>query len=71
MDIDIKIKLGKRIKELRSRKKITQEKLADSASIDYKYLQTIEGKTPPNVKIETLEKIAKALDVKLSSLLDL
>jgi transcriptional regulator with XRE-family HTH domain len=71
MTSDIKLKLGKRIKELRSKKKITQEKLADSAAIDYKYLQTIEGKDPPNIKIETIERIAKALNVKVSALLDL
>lgn len=71
MKEDIKIKLGKQIKKLRSRKKFTQEKLADAAEIDYKYLQTIEGKNPPNVKIETLERIAKALNVSLSGLLDL
>ncbi len=70
MNADIKIKLGKRIKELRAKKKITQEELAGTAGIDYKYLQTIEGKNPPNVKIETLEKIAKALDVPIGKLLN-
>lgn len=49
---------------------MTQEELADAAEIDYKYLQTIEGKNPPNVKIETIEKIAKALGVKIGKLLD-
>ena len=68
--MNIKIKLGQRIKELRAARKITQEKLADTSGIDYKYLQTIEGKSPPNVKIETLEKIAKALNIKVSKLLD-
>lgn len=71
MNIDIKLKIGKRIKELRAKKKMTQEQLADAASIDYKYLQTIEGKNPPNIKIETLEKISKALKVQLSVLLEL
>ena len=70
MDADIKIKLGKRIKELRAKKKITQEELASTAEIDYKYLQTIEGKNPPNVKIETINKIAKAFKISPSQLLD-
>lgn len=70
MNTDIKIKLGKRIKELRTKRKITQEELAGAAEIDYKYLQTIEGKNPPNVKIETLEKIAKALNIHVGKLLN-
>lgn len=68
METNIKLKLGKKIKELRTKKGMTQEELAGAAEIDYKYLQTIEGKNPPNVKIETLEKIAKALGVTLSKL---
>lgn len=70
MNINIKMKLSKRIKELRAKREMTQEELADAAEIDYKYLQTIEGKNPPNVKIETLEKIAKALGVPLGKLLN-
>lgn len=70
MNADIKIKLGRRIKELRAKKKMTQEELAGAAEIDYKYLQTIEGKNPPNAKIETLEKIAKALGVPVGKLLN-
>ena len=70
METDIKLKLGKRIKELRTKRKMTQEELSGVAEIDYKYLQTIEGKNPPNIKIETLEKIAKALNVPTKKLLD-
>ena len=70
MEKDIKIKLGKRIKELRVKRKMTQEELAVDAEIDYKYFQTIEGKNPPNVKVETIEKLAKALQTSPSKLLD-
>lgn len=67
---NIKLKMGKRLKELRKKQKITQEEFANRADIDYKYMQKIEGKNPPNIKVETLEKLAKAFNVSLSKLLD-
>ena len=47
----------------------TQDKLSEVADIDYKYLQRIEGKNPPALKIDTIGKLAKALRVKPSELL--
>jgi transcriptional regulator with XRE-family HTH domain len=70
MNNDIRLKLVKRIKELRAKYGITQEKLSETADIDYKYLQRIEGKNPPAMKIDTLGKIAKALHVTPSELLE-
>ena len=49
---------------------MTQEGLAEKAGIDYKYLQKIEGKNPPNLKLETIEKLAKALRIKPSKLIE-
>ena len=71
METSIRLKLGKRIKQLRKYRGYTQDKFSELAKIDYKYLQKIEGKGPPNLKIETIEKIAKALDVSVSKLLAL
>ncbi|MBU1122360.1 MAG: helix-turn-helix domain-containing protein [Candidatus Omnitrophica bacterium] len=70
MEKSIKLLLGKKIKEIRQKNKLTQERLSEMADIDYKYLQKIEGKNPPNIKIETIEKIAKALKITPSKLLD-
>ncbi len=70
MIINICLKLGQNIKKLRIRKSYTQQKLSEEANIDYKYLQRIEGKTPPNLKVETIAKIAKALNVPPSVLLE-
>ena len=70
MKTSARIKLGKKIKQLRNDCDYTQEKFAEVADIDYKYLQRIEGKNPPNVKLETLERLAKALKVSLSKLMD-
>jgi len=65
----IRLKLGKKIKELRVKRGYTQEKLSEVAMIDYKYVQRIEGKNPPALKVDTIGKIAKALKVKPAELL--
>lgn len=70
MEASVRLKLGKTIKESRKKYGYTQERLSELAKIDYKYLQRIEGKNPPNPKLETLEKLAKALKIPLSRLLD-
>ena len=68
-DSAIRLKLGRKIKEFRGKRGYTQERLAELASIDYKYLQRIEGKNPPALKIDTIEKIAKALNLSLQKLM--
>ncbi|MDP8212785.1 MAG: helix-turn-helix transcriptional regulator [Candidatus Zapsychrus exili] len=70
MKASIRIKLSKRIKELRKKRNYTQDRLSGLSGIDYKYIQKIEGKNPPNLKVETIERLAKALKVKPSKLLD-
>lgn len=70
METIIRLKLGRRIKELRKKYSYTQEKFSELADIDYKYLQRIEGKHPPNIKLETLERLANAFKISLSKLLD-
>ena len=70
MEYTIRRKLGKKIKELRKKYDYTQEKLSEAANIDYKYIQRIEGKKPPAVRIDTIEKLAKALKVKPYKLLE-
>ena len=66
---NIRLRIGKRIKELRATCGYTQEKLSEVADIDYKYLQRLEGKNPPALKVDTIEKLAKALKVKPAELL--
>lgn len=70
MESNIRLKLGMNIKRLRKKYGYTQEKLSELTNIDYKYIQRIEGKNPPAIKIDTIEKLAKALNVKPSELLD-
>ena len=70
MSTTARIKLAKRLKQLRKKYNYTQEKLAEMTGIDYKYLQKIEGSKPPAVKIDTLERLAKAFRIPISKLLD-
>ena len=58
--MDIKEKIGKRIRELRDFKKISQEKLAELADLDRTYISSVE-KGKRNISIENIEKIVKAL----------
>jgi HTH-type transcriptional regulator, competence development regulator len=71
MDISIRLTFGKKLRALRKKRKLTQEKLSEMAVVDYKYLQRLEGKNPPNIKLETIAKLAKALEAKPSELLEL
>lgn len=63
------IELGRKIKTLRRKLGITQEQLAELIGTSYKYLQRIEGKTPPDVRLTTIVRLAKALKVKPAELL--
>ena len=60
--LNIKDLLGKRIKEIRKKRGLTQEKLAELATIEIPSLSNIEnGKNYPNQ--ETLAKISDALNI--------
>ena len=69
METNIRLKLGKNIRGLRNKHGYTQNKLSELADIDYKYLQRIEGKNPPALKIDTIGRLAKALKAKPAELL--
>ena len=64
----IKKLLGKRIKKLRTAKKLTQEDLADILGTDQKHISNIEcGVTFPS---QLLKEIANALNVSLPELFE-
>ena len=65
----INIKFGKKVKEVRKKLGITQEQLAEMTKTSYKYIQRIEGKTPPDVRLTTIEKISKALQISIPQLM--
>lgn len=67
--MDLNQIVGENIKTLRQGKKISQENLAGIAEIDRRYIQSIE-KGKRNISLNTLYKISKALDVKMSEILE-
>ena len=62
------INLGKRIKELRSKSKFSQDKLSKKANIPFSTLTKIEAGYTPNPSMETLIKIADAFGIGLDEL---
>lgn len=56
-------KVGSRIKELRTQKKLTLEKLAELSDSSKSYIWELENKNPPRPSAEKLAEIAKALGV--------
>lgn len=61
--------IGSKIKKLRLEKDMTQEELAVKAGIPYATLIKIEGDTVKNPTINTLQKLAEALEVSVDELL--
>ena len=65
--VEIKCKIGSRIKELRGGKQMSQKDLSYAANLDRSYIASVEN-GQRNISIINLEKISKALDVSLSNL---
>jgi len=63
-------KLAKRIKELRLERELTQEEAAKKCGLKYKYYQEYEGKNPRDMRLSTMEKIAKGFGITLSELIN-
>lgn len=59
--------IGTRIRAMRNAKGLTQQKLADIAGLDYRYIGALE-RGERNFSIDTLEKVLVALDVSLTEL---
>jgi regulatory protein munI len=65
--MDIKSKVGKRIKEIREKAEMSQKDLAYSSDLDRSYIASVEnGKR--NISIINIEKIAKSLGISISEL---
>jgi len=61
--------IAKTVKRLRGKMGISQEKLARLANVSNNTIINIEAGKQGNPTIETLKKIAKALNVKIEELL--
>jgi transcriptional regulator with XRE-family HTH domain len=65
---DIRVQLGKRVRDLRHEHKWTQVELAEMLGIDRSYLSEIEtGKKDPSLRV--LKAIADGFNLSLSQLL--
>jgi transcriptional regulator with XRE-family HTH domain len=67
--MDLKIKVGLRITQLRQAKNLSQQKFAYVADMERTYLSHIE-KGRKNISIGTLEKILSALEVSVNDFFD-
>ena len=61
--------IGKNIKRLRQAKGISQDKLSKLADLSLQTIVKMELDDKPNPTIETVQKIAKALDISLDDLM--
>lgn len=60
--MDIKLLVGKRVKELRNKLGVSQEELADIVGLDRTYITSVEC-VRRNISIVNIEKLAKSLRV--------
>ena len=67
---DIKVRFSRRLRRLRQKSGYTQQELAELADIEYKHVQRLESKKPCDIKLSTLQKLAKAFKIPLTKLLD-
>lgn len=64
---DILIRFGRKIREIRKSKGISQEELAHKADLHRTYIGMIE-RAEKNITLINIEKIAKALEISLDKL---
>jgi len=64
-----KSNIARNIRKLRQKKGISQDRLSKLADLSLNTIVNIESGNNPNPTIETLKKIAKALEVSIEELL--
>lgn len=62
-------KIGENIRKLRQKRKISQDRLSKEADLALNTIVKIETDKNPNPTFETLQKIAKALNVSVDELI--
>lgn len=61
--------LLERIRQLRAERGLTQEEFAEKAQISYKYYQAVEAGRKADLRLSTLERLAKAHGLQVWELL--
>jgi len=67
MKKEILIKFGKKVREIRIKQNLSQEKLATKAGVHRTYIGMIE-RAEKNITLENIEKVAKALGLSVKEL---
>jgi transcriptional regulator with XRE-family HTH domain len=67
--MNVKQKVGNRIRDLRIKRNLSQEKFAHLCGLDRTYIASVE-KGKRNISIVNIEKIARGLDIQISELLE-
>ncbi|TSC91316.1 MAG: putative transcription factor, MBF1 like protein [Parcubacteria group bacterium Gr01-1014_2] len=65
MKKEVLIKFGKKVRDERMKLELSQEELASRAGVHRTYIGMIE-RAEKNITLENIEKIAKALGIKIS-----
>lgn len=68
---DTATKLLARVKEFREARGLSQEAFAEKAGLGYKYYQHVESGRRRDIRLSTLQKLAKACGLELWELLQL
>ncbi|MEI7751859.1 MAG: helix-turn-helix transcriptional regulator [Candidatus Omnitrophota bacterium] len=66
----IRLQFANSLKHERRRAMLTQEKVAELIGVSTRYYQMLESKKPTAVKIDAIEKLAKAFNIPCSKLFD-
>jgi transcriptional regulator with XRE-family HTH domain len=69
MNKQILKQFGKRVREERLKRDISQERLGELAKVHRTYIGMIE-RAEKNITLTNMEKIAKALELKVNNLID-
>ena len=67
MKRDVLVKFGQKVREERMKRKLSQEAFADIAGVHRTYIGMIE-RAEKNITLENINKIANALNIKLSDM---
>lgn len=64
-------KFSERLRNLRLKYNLTQLQLSELSGVDYRHIQLLESKTPCDIRISTLVKLAKAFKMTASDMIDI
>jgi transcriptional regulator with XRE-family HTH domain len=65
---DVQVRFGERLRRIREKQGVSQEKLADLAGLHRTYVSSVE-RGQRNISLQNIEKLAKALAVSMAKLM--